>query len=89
MKRLTFVKDLVVSDIIAIIPVNKRPKLNCLDCLTHDQIAEIIPKAVLADASQCRHFKQVTPITKHKFFNNSGGNFHAEATKYGVKVQKI
>ena len=40
MKWFTLVKYLVVSDIIAIIPVNKRQKMNWLDCLTANQIAK-------------------------------------------------
>ena len=40
MKWLPLVKYFVVSDIIAIIPMNKRQKLNWLDRLKYDQIAK-------------------------------------------------
>ena len=40
-KWLPLVKYLVVSDIITLIPVNKRQKLNWLDRLIDDQIAKI------------------------------------------------
>ena len=51
MKWLPLVEYLVVSDIIAIIPFNKRQKFNRIDHLTDDQITKTISKAVLADVT--------------------------------------
>ena len=64
MKWLPLVKYLVVWNIIAIIPVNKRQKLNWLDCLTEDEIAKNLPKAVIADVTWRGNLKQGTLVAK-------------------------
>ena len=68
-------KYLVVLDIIAIIPVNKRQKLNWLDNLTDDQTVKKLPKSVLADITWHRHLKQGTPVVKYMFFNKKGAMY--------------
>ena len=67
-----FGERLAVSNIIAIIPVNKRQKLNWLDCLTDDQIAKKSQRSVLADVTRHGHLKQGTLVVKHIFLKKKG-----------------
>ena len=73
MKWLPLVKYLVVLDIISIIPINNRQKLNLLDHLTYGQIVKKLPKAILADVTWRRYLKQGTPVGKHMIFKKKGG----------------
>ena len=70
-----FGERLVVSNIIAVIPVNKRQTLNWLDCLTDDQIAKKLPRSVLADVTRRGNLKQVTLTVKHIFLKKKGGMY--------------
>ena len=73
MKWLPLVKYLVVSDIISIIPINNRQKLNLLDHLTYGQIVKKLPKAILADVTWRGYLKQGTPVGKQMLLKKKGG----------------
>ena len=68
MMWLPLVKYLVVSNIIAIIPVNKRKKFKWINRLTDNKITKKLSEAVLDNFTWRRHLKQGTLVANYMFF---------------------